>query len=79
MCWILAVIICAGFQPNGEAPISSTDKTLKLQIRIDGTGFAEYTPPRKLRTDEIPEIVNDFRIASRNAIEAGTIFFFKVY
>ena len=32
----------------------------------------QYTPPRRLRSDEIPQIVNDFRIAARNAIEAGT-------
>jgi 12-oxophytodienoic acid reductase len=50
------------FQPNGQAPISSTDKGL------DG---AQFTPPRRLRTDEIPQIVNDFRVAARNAIEAG--------
>jgi len=29
--------------------------------------------PRRLRTDEIPHIVNDFRLAARNAIEAGNI------
>jgi len=28
-------------------------------------------PPRRLETDEIPFIVNDFRVAARNAIEAG--------
>ncbi|XP_043721695.1 putative 12-oxophytodienoate reductase 11 isoform X11 [Telopea speciosissima] len=50
------------FLPNGQTPISSTDKAL--------TG-AEFTPPRRLRTDEIPQIVNDFRVAARNAIEAG--------
>jgi 2,4-dienoyl-CoA reductase-like NADH-dependent reductase (Old Yellow Enzyme family) len=33
----------------------------------------EFTPPRRLRTDEIPQIVNDFRIAARNAIEAGKL------
>ncbi|KAH0746067.1 hypothetical protein KY285_007724 [Solanum tuberosum] len=48
------------FQPNRQAPISSTDKPVKTQ-----------TPPRQLSTNEIPQIVNDFRIAARNAIEAG--------
>lgn len=52
----------AGFQPNGQAPISCTDKS------IDGP---EYSPPRRLSTDEIPQIVNDFRLAARNAMEAG--------
>ncbi|CAI8589458.1 unnamed protein product [Vicia faba] len=52
-------------QPNGQAPISSTDKLLT------NTAFQKFTPPRPLRTDEIPNIVNDFKLAARNAIEAG--------
>uniref|UniRef100_A0A0D3DWQ6 NADH:flavin oxidoreductase/NADH oxidase N-terminal domain-containing protein n=1 Tax=Brassica oleracea var. oleracea TaxID=109376 RepID=A0A0D3DWQ6_BRAOL len=31
----------------------------------------QFTPPRRLSTKEIPAIVNDFRIAARNAMEAG--------
>ncbi|KAK7861384.1 12-oxophytodienoate reductase 2 [Quercus suber] len=31
----------------------------------------DFTPPRWLRIEEIPQIVNDFRLAARNAIEAG--------
>ncbi|XP_073007646.1 putative 12-oxophytodienoate reductase 5 isoform X1 [Typha latifolia] len=58
------------YQPNGQAPISSTDKQLKPQQMHDGSS-QEYSPPRRLRTDEIPQIVGDFRLAARNAIEAG--------
>uniref|UniRef100_A0A0D9WN93 NADH:flavin oxidoreductase/NADH oxidase N-terminal domain-containing protein n=1 Tax=Leersia perrieri TaxID=77586 RepID=A0A0D9WN93_9ORYZ len=54
------------YQPNGQAPISSTDK----QVTPDDSGIA-YSKPRRLRTDEIPHIVDDFRHAARNAIEAG--------
>ncbi|KAF2296972.1 hypothetical protein GH714_013866 [Hevea brasiliensis] len=61
----------SGFQPNGQAPISSTDKPLTPQIRCDDTDVVQFTPPRRLRTDEIPQVVNDFRIAARNAMEAG--------
>ncbi|KAF2296976.1 hypothetical protein GH714_013924 [Hevea brasiliensis] len=60
----------SGFQPNGQAPISSTDKPLTPQIRCDDTDVVQFTPPRRLRTDEIPQVVNDFRIAARNAMEA---------
>ncbi|KAH7663838.1 12-oxophytodienoate reductase protein [Dioscorea alata] len=59
-----------GYQPNGQAPISSTDQPIPDQTHPDGT-VEEYSPPRRLRTDEIPQIVNDFRLAARNAIEAG--------
>jgi len=61
----------AGFQPNGQAPISSTDKPLKPQVRANGVDVATFTPPRRLETDEIPLVINDFRVAARNAIEAG--------
>ncbi|XP_073004065.1 putative 12-oxophytodienoate reductase 11 [Typha latifolia] len=55
-----------GFQPNGQAPISCTDKPLTPQVAV-----AEFSPPRRLETEEIPLVVNDFRLAARNAIEAG--------
>ncbi|CAN7057607.1 unnamed protein product [Brassica oleracea var. botrytis] len=58
-------------QPNDEAPISSTDKPLAEASSNEFTTSDEFTPPRRLRTDEIPNIVNDFRLAARNAIEAG--------
>ena len=70
-----ALLVWTGYQPNGQAPISSTDKPLTPQIQANGIDVAEFTPPRRLRTDEIPQIVNDFRLAARNAIEAGRLFF----
>ncbi|XVF24649.1 hypothetical protein REPUB_Repub13aG0145200 [Reevesia pubescens] len=39
--------------------------------RVSNKDVARFSPPRRLRTDEIPQIVNDFRIAARNAMEAG--------
>lgn len=67
-----------GFQPNGQAPISSTDKGLAPQVRANGVDVAQFSPPRRLRTDEIPQIVDDFRFAARNAIEAGKILLFDL-
>ncbi|XP_076895902.1 putative 12-oxophytodienoate reductase 11 [Bidens hawaiensis] len=52
----------ASFQPNGQAPISPSDKVIRDE---------QFTPPRKLSTEEVPLVVNDFRVAARNAIEAG--------
>ena len=60
----------SAFQPNGQSPISSTDKTLASQVRSNGFIVVEFTPPRRLRTDGIPGIIN-FRLAARNAIEGG--------
>lgn len=70
--------VCAShnvdFQPNGQAPISSTDKPISAELRSDVIELPKFTPPRRLRTEEIPLVVNDFRIAARNAIEAGNYF-----
>ena len=65
----------ADLQPNGQAPISCTDKPLMPEVRANGIDVTRFTPPRRLRTEEIPQIVNDFRLAARNAMEAGKFFF----
>ncbi|TVU29668.1 hypothetical protein EJB05_21245 [Eragrostis curvula] len=58
------------YQPNGQAPISCTDKQITPAVLKDGT-VQEFSAPRRLREDEVPQIVNDFRLAARNCIEAG--------
>ena len=68
------ILMSIGFQPNGQAPISSSNRPLTPQIRANGIDVADFTPPRRLRIEEIPQIVNDFRLAARNAIEAGKFF-----
>ena len=60
-----------GFQPNGQSPISCTDKPLTPQSQSNGFNVAQFSTPRRLTTEEIPQVVNDFRLAARNAIEAG--------
>ncbi|TKY68432.1 putative 12-oxophytodienoate reductase 11 [Spatholobus suberectus] len=61
-CQIIHVgrVLDTDFNPSGQAPISSTNKPLT----------PNGMEPRPLRTDEIPHIINDFRIAARNAMEA---------
>ncbi|KAI3810411.1 hypothetical protein L1987_20023 [Smallanthus sonchifolius] len=51
-----------GFQPNVEA----TDKEV-----APGLEGGYWSPPHRLRTDEIPALINDFRLAARNAIDSG--------
>ncbi|CAI0556641.1 unnamed protein product [Linum tenue] len=50
---------------TGQPPISCTDKGLTSD------DIMTFSPPRRLATDEIPGIVDDFRTAARNAIDAG--------
>ncbi|XP_057950860.1 12-oxophytodienoate reductase 2-like [Malania oleifera] len=59
---------------SNEAPISSTDKPVTFQLISTNSGDDAgqyFSPPRRLKIDEIPQIVNDFRLAARNAMEAG--------
>lgn len=59
------------YQPNGHPPISCTDKPITSEAQIDGTTAADYSPPRRLSVQEIFQVVDDFRVAARNAREAG--------
>ncbi|KAI4318251.1 hypothetical protein L6164_026040 [Bauhinia variegata] len=69
--WHVGRVSNTSFQPNGQAPISSSDKPLQSVKYSNGVEASEFSPPRRLRTDEIPHIINDFRLAARNAMEAG--------
>ncbi|KAG8364046.1 hypothetical protein BUALT_Bualt19G0085400 [Buddleja alternifolia] len=64
--WHCGRVSSYSYQPNGQAPFSSTDKGV-----TPGLDGGDWSPPRRLQPDEIPAIVNDFRLAARNAIEAG--------
>ncbi|XP_071696512.1 putative 12-oxophytodienoate reductase 11 isoform X2 [Rutidosis leptorrhynchoides] len=62
------------YQPNSRSPISSTDKPILNQQFIGGSEReidANYSPPHRLTVEEISGVINDFRIAAKNAIEAG--------
>ncbi|PNY17349.1 12-oxophytodienoate reductase-like protein, partial [Trifolium pratense] len=60
-----------GYQPEGKPPISCTNKPLQKDISNNATTTDKYPPPRRVSIDEIPLLVNDFKIAARNAMEAG--------
>nr|GEW48922.1 putative 12-oxophytodienoate reductase 11 [Tanacetum cinerariifolium] len=66
--WHVGRVSNYGLQPNGQAPISPTDKAI---LTPNPYGDENWSPPRRLRTDEIPGIINDHRQAARNAMEAG--------
>ncbi|MCL7045071.1 hypothetical protein MKW94_016551 [Papaver nudicaule] len=57
------------YQPNGQAPISSTDKRVEPENGQPDPRDCAF--PRRLGVDEIPQVINDYRLAARNSIEAG--------
>lgn len=61
------------YQPNEELPISSsTRKIVEGQcFSLKSMQMEDYLEPRALTVEEIPGIVNEFRVAARNALDAG--------
>ena len=72
--WHVGRISHVDLQPGGGAPVAPsaiTAKTKTVLIKDGVAGFVETSPPRALRLDELPGIVNDYRLAAANAIAAG--------
>jgi N-ethylmaleimide reductase len=74
--WHVGRVSHASVLPPGEVPVSSTARPVgsaRTLIHLpDGTlGRAECTPPRALRTEELPGIAADYAHAARLAMEAG--------
>ncbi|KAL0317314.1 UNVERIFIED_CONTAM: 12-oxophytodienoate reductase 1 [Sesamum angustifolium] len=60
-----------GFQPNGNPPVSCTDKPIQTDMEIGGSDGEGFSPPHRLMVEEISQVVDDFRVAAKHAIEAG--------
>ena len=72
--WHVGRVSHVDLQPGGGAPVAPsaiTAKTKTVLIKDGVAGFVETSPPRALRLDELPGIVNDYRHAAANAIAAG--------
>jgi hypothetical protein len=62
----------AAFQPGGAPPPSSTNRPLKSgQIKTTYRELVDASTPRAIKTEEVAVFCEQFRIAARNAIEAG--------
>lgn len=56
--------------PNGVLPVSPSSQQAEGQI-MTKSGMQDYVVPRALDTDEIPELITQFRIGAENAMKAG--------
>jgi 12-oxophytodienoic acid reductase len=70
---VVMAMQCAAYQPNGAAPVSSTNRRIKEgKVYLPtADGAAASSTPRALETEEVAEYVELFRKAARNAREAG--------
>uniref|UniRef100_UPI00301C7D7B alkene reductase n=1 Tax=Hydrogenophaga borbori TaxID=2294117 RepID=UPI00301C7D7B len=72
--WHVGRVSHTELQPGKGAPVAPSAVTAKTKtvLIVDGVPtFVETSPPRALRTDELPGIVDDYRRAALAAIEAG--------
>ena len=64
------------YMPGGKAPVSSTNKKANGKGMLpSGKERGEFSSPRALTSEEIPAIVDHFRLAARNAMAAGNMNF----
>jgi N-ethylmaleimide reductase len=68
--WHVGRISHLSLQPNARMPVSSTSRRAETKT-FTHDGFVPVSPPRALRTDEIPAVVASYRDAARCAIDAG--------
>jgi len=68
--WHVGRISHSSLLPDGAAPVSSTNRAANAKT-FTADGYADVSTPRALRDDELPALIEDYRKAARNAIDAG--------
>ncbi len=68
--WHVGRISHPDLQPNGELPVAPSAIAPEGEVATY-TGMKPYVTPRALELAEIPEIVEQYRIGAKNALEAG--------
>ena len=68
--WHVGRISHSSLLPGGAAPVSSTSRRPNA-MTFTAAGFVPVSPPRALRDEEIPGLIDDYRTAARNAMDAG--------
>ena len=68
--WHVGRISHTSLQPRGQKPVAPSAIRANAQTFVDG-GFTNVSEPRALRVDEIPEIVEAYVTATRDALAAG--------
>ena len=68
--WHVGRISHVSLLPAGEVPVAPSAIAAKTQT-YTAKGFEAVSAPRALKLEELPAIVEQYRLAARNAIEAG--------
>jgi N-ethylmaleimide reductase len=68
--WHVGRISHTSLLPEGGVPVSSTAKRADSKT-FTAAGFDPVSAPRALATDEVAGVIDQFRQAARNAVDAG--------
>lgn len=68
--WHVGRISHSSLLPDGAAPVSSSSQPSPA-MTFTRNGFEPVSPARALRDEEIPALIEDYRKAARNAMDAG--------
>lgn len=68
--WHTGRVSHSSMQPDNAAPVSASDVAGQV-VTFTHNGFEPTTPPRALRLEEIPGVVQQFVTAADNAMAAG--------
>lgn len=68
--WHVGRVSHPSLQPDNKLPVSASAIAVEGQINTP-EGHQQMVTPRALELNEIPAVVNDYKTASLNAIEAG--------
>jgi N-ethylmaleimide reductase len=73
--WHVGRVSHTSLQIDGQAPVSASDRPYsnKTTVKDEHGNMVRIacSTPRALRTDEIPRLLEEYRIATRNSREAG--------
>ncbi|KAI3861015.1 hypothetical protein MKX03_026684, partial [Papaver bracteatum] len=64
--WHVGRVSACDYHPNGKAPISCTNKGC-----TPGLCGVDWPTPHRLSVNEIAQVINEFKLAARSAIEEG--------
>ncbi|MGJ7439451.1 alkene reductase [Aquipuribacter sp. MA13-6] len=56
---------------DGQPPVSSTDRAAEGAMSFTAQGYEATSTPRRLTSDELPRVVEDYRRATVRALAAG--------
>jgi len=68
--WHVGRISHPALQPNGELPVAPS-AIKPVGYAFTEEGFVPFVTPRALETNEIPGIIEQYRVASQYALDAG--------